>query len=70
MSKKTIYYIVGIYLILSYYFCSSSGFLGHPPACSHDGQGNYTNKKCSIWRNLGLIKCKYNVSTEPVLSPA
>jgi len=64
MSKKTIYWIVGIILFLSYYSCKSSWLASHPMACGwgygEDGQRVYTAKTCGLWRTLGLIKCVEN----------
>ena len=58
MSKKTIYWIVGIIIFYWYVRCNVIILGGTPSACATGGQGEYTYKECSIWRILGLSKCR------------
>ena len=61
MSKKTIYYIVGIIIFYWYVRCNISIFGTTKSACATGGTaGNesYKYKECSIWRTLGIAKCR------------
>jgi len=69
MKKKTIFWIVGIILLLSYFSCKGSWLGSHSVACGYtytDENGNpiYNSKGlCALWRNLGLINCSSGVGS-------
>ena len=70
MKKKTIYWIVAIVIILWFFRCALSGFPdGNSKACArqkmksgNDRAGEYEWNNCSIFRVLGLLCRKENVT--------
>tara|TARA_Y100000401_G_scaffold56965_1_gene45083 strand:- start:811 stop:1035 length:225 start_codon:yes stop_codon:yes gene_type:complete len=69
MSKKTIYWIVGIIIFYWYVRCNVSILGATPSACAKSGTaGNefYKYKECSLWRTLGLSKCSPQQNKLPV----
>ena len=73
MKKKTIYWIVAIVILLWFVSCAMSGFPdGNSKACNRkmipqgegieDKYGEYEWNSCSIFRVLGLLCRKQNVT--------